>query len=391
MRIVRLANFVWPGSGGLRTALHELGAGYLAAGHEPVLVVPGDHDRDERTGQGRVITLRGPVAPLMGGGYRLLLCRRKLMALLESLRPDRLEVNDRTTLRWTGPWARRHGVPALMVSHESVAALLGLAGRLRWLPGRRLGRPTADIVKRVADALNNRTAEHYQQVVCTTQWAAAEFERLGVGNVMRIPLGVDLGLFSPGRRSDEIRRRYAAPGEVLLVHCGRLSVEKKPQRSLDALAGLRAAGVPAVLVVAGDGPQRDRLARRARAASLPAHFTGFLADRAELASLLATADVALAPGPVETFGLAALEALACGTPVVVSAASALPEVIGGAGAAVPGEDFADGVRTVLSWPSAARRAAARQRAERFGWETAVGAFLAAHRVPRPTVQETVAS
>jgi alpha-1,6-mannosyltransferase len=389
MRIVRLANFVGPSSGGLRTALHELGAGYLAAGHEPVLVVPGDVDRDERTGQGRVITLRGPVAPMMGGGYRLLLSRRKLMALLESLHPDRLEVNDRTTLRWTGRWARRHGIPALMVSHESVAALLGLAGRLRVLSGRVLGRPTAALVKVLADTLNTRTAEHYHRVVCTTQWAAAEFERLGVGNLTRIPLGVDLELFSPGRRSEAVRSRYAAPGEVLLVHCGRLSVEKKPQRSLDALAALRAAGVPAVLVVAGDGPQRERLAARARAASLPAHFTGFLGDRTELASLLATADVALAPGPVETFGLAALEALACGTPVVVSAASALPEVIGAAGAAVAGEDFAAGVRTVLSWPAPARRAAARDRAERFGWATAVGGFLAAHRVPQPPLQATI--
>ncbi len=41
MRIVRLANYVAPHSGGLRTSLRELGAGYLAAGHEPVLVIPG--------------------------------------------------------------------------------------------------------------------------------------------------------------------------------------------------------------------------------------------------------------------------------------------------------------------------------------------------------------
>src|SRR2546421_170646 len=82
-----------------------------------------------------------------------------------------------------------------------------------------------------------------------------------------------------------------------------------------------------------------------------------------LAGLLAAADVVLAPGPVETFGLAALEALACGTPVVVSASSALPEVIGAAGVAVAGEDFADGVRTVLARPALERRAAARRRAE----------------------------
>jgi hypothetical protein len=88
--------------------------------------------------------------------------------------------------------------------------------------------------------------------------------------------------------------------------------------------------------------------------------------------------VAIAPGPAETFGLAGLEALACGTPVVVSAESALPEVVGEAGASVAGEDLAAGVTTVLSWPEPTRRAAARARAEHFGWPAAVRAFLAIH-------------
>ena len=217
MRIVRLANFVAPHSGGLRTCLAELGAGYLAAGHEPVLVIPGEHDGDERCAQGRVITLR-----------------------------------------WTGVWARERGVPAVMVSHESVTALLGQ------------------------------------------------------------------------------------------------------------------------LVVAGEGPLRPRLARRAARAGLPVTFAGFVPGRADLAALLASADVAIAPGPAETFGLAALEALACGTPVVVSAESALPEVVGAAGASVPGEDLAAGVRAVLARPEAARRAAARARAEQYDWDRATRGFLAAH-------------
>ena len=111
--------------------MRALGAGYLAAGHEPVLVIPGRHASDEQTEQGRVITVPGPVLPF-SGGYRVLLHRRRVTALLDTLEPDRLEVSDRTTLRWTGAWARRHGVPAVMVSHESVAGLLGLAARAPW-------------------------------------------------------------------------------------------------------------------------------------------------------------------------------------------------------------------------------------------------------------------
>ena len=365
MRIVRLANFVAPHSGGLRTSLAELGAGYLAAGHEPVLVIPGERDADEQLAQGRVITLRAPRVPFTGG-YRVLWRRRRLEALLAGLRPDALEVSDRTRLRWTGAWARAHGGPAVMVSHESVTALL------RLLLGRGLARAAADW-------LNRRTARAYWRVICTTAWAAAEFERIGAGNLARVPLGVDLATFTPGvQGSGQVRARYVAEGQILLVHCGRLSAEKKPQRSLTTLATLRADGLPVRLVVAGDGPLRPRLEHRAARAGLPVTFAGFLPGRADLAALLASADVAIAPGPAETFGLAALEALACGTPVVVSAESALPEVAGEAEASVPGEDLAAGVRAVLARPEPARRAAARARAERYDWDTAVRGFLEVH-------------
>ena len=63
MRIVRVANFVTERSGGLRTALRELGTGYVAAGHEAVLVMPGARHTDTLTAQGRVITLPAPEVP----------------------------------------------------------------------------------------------------------------------------------------------------------------------------------------------------------------------------------------------------------------------------------------------------------------------------------------
>ncbi|MEU6409967.1 glycosyltransferase [Microbispora sp. NPDC046933] len=387
MRIVRLANFVAPRSGGLRTALRELGAGYAAAGHEVVLVVPGPRHARSSTPSGLVVTVPGPVVPGTGG-YRVITARRALSRLLDELEPDRLEVSDRTTLRWTGRWARSRGVRSMMVSHESLDGLL----RLFW-PGfhagrrashalsDRLNRALSDRLNATADRLNRATAADFDVVVCTTEWAAAEFRRLGTANLLRVPLGVDLARFSPGRRDAGLRHTLAAPGEWLLVHCGRLSPEKRPERSVAALRELRRRGVPAVLVVAGDGPRRAALERAAR--GLPVRFTGHLADRDLLARLLATADVALAPGPVETFGLAALEALASGTPAVVSASGALPEVVGDAGLAAaddPGA-YAEAVERLLSRDERRRRAAARQRAERYGWRNSVDGFLAAHGLP----------
>jgi alpha-1,6-mannosyltransferase len=367
VRIVRVANFVTGRSGGLRTALRHLGEGYLAAGHEPVLVIPGERYGDTRQPWGRVVTLPGPVIP-GSGGYRLLTDRRRLARVLTDLAPDRLEVSDRSTLRWTGDWARAHGVPSVMVSHESLTGLLG-----QWrLPG--------GVARRVADRLNRETLRRYDRIVCTTRWAGEEFERLDGPPVDLVPLGVDLTTFHPGRADPVLRERYADHTEVLLVHCARLSVEKRPELAVGALARLRRAGVPAVLLMVGDGPLRATLARRA--ADLPVHFTGFLPDRAAVAALLATADVVLAPGPVETFGLAGLEALACGTPVVANAASALPEVIGPGGLAAYGTPaaIAAAVVRLLERPEAARRAAARRRAEEFSWPAAVAGFLRAHGV-----------
>ncbi|MGW2203692.1 glycosyltransferase [Streptomyces sp. NPDC001774] len=375
LRIVRLANFVTPTSGGLRTALEQLGRGYLAAGHEPVLIVPGDVESDRLTDQGRIITLPGPVLPATGG-YRVLADRRRVRRLLEELAPDRIEVSDRTTLRWTGEWARRARVPSVMVSHETADGVL-----------RTWGVPPA-AAARAADRLNRRTAWAYSRIVCTTEWAEREFVRIGARNVLRAPLGVDLDRCRPGRRSTVLRAKHADGERVLLLMCSRLSVEKRPGTALDALAHLRGQGVRAALAVAGEGPLRGALERRAREERLPVRFLGHIDDRETLADLQASADLCLAPGPAETFGLSALEALACGTPVVASASSALPEVIGDAGACATDDaaSFAEAVRSMLDGPEPSRRAAARARAELFGWDRSIAAFLDAHDAAPATIR-----
>ncbi|MGW0180428.1 glycosyltransferase [Nocardia sp. NPDC003345] len=371
MRIVQLANFYGPRSGGLRTALHHLGEGYVAAGHEVVLIVPGRRRAEETLPTGvRRITLPAVRIPWTGG-YRAAEPRR-VADVLTGLRPDVLEVSDRLTLRGFGRWARRRDITGVMISHERLDRLLG-----QIMPDR--------YARHCADIANRRTAADYDRVVCTTEFARAEFRRIDAPNVEMVPLGVDLDLFSPRRHDLGLRADLGLPGQPLLVHCGRLSVEKRADRSIDAIAELRRAGVDARLVVAGDGPRRDALERLARGlpalpGGMPAvHFTGFISDRTDVATLLATADISLAPGPHETFGLAALEALAAGTPVVASRSSALADIVVGDCGAVADDDpaaFANAVTDVLARPAAQRRGAARERAEQFTWPAAVSGMLA---------------
>ncbi|WP_283612478.1 glycosyltransferase [Mycolicibacterium poriferae] len=364
MRVVQVANFYGPRSGGLRTAVDRLGAEYCASGHSVFLIVPGRHAEWVRLPSGVTrISLPARLIPFTGG-YRAVL-PRPVTALLEELEPDALEVSDRLTLRSLGPWGRRHGVSTVMISHE----------RLDRLVGQILPEPMA---RAVADVANRRTATNYDAVVCTTAFAREEFERIDATNVMTVPLGVDLDQFHPRHHSAELRGRWAGPDQVLLVHCGRLSVEKHPHRSIDTVATLREAGVDARLVVVGEGPLRARLQRQA--GRLPVDFLGYVGCRDTVAGILASADVALAPGPHETFGLAALEALACGTPAVVSRTSALAEILttdSGATADNDARAVARAVTTVMGRPERERRHSARQRAEQFSWPRSAQGMLTA--------------
>ncbi|NYI41020.1 glycosyltransferase [Demequina lutea] len=368
MRIAHIANFYGPTSGGLRTAMHALGSGYRERGHEVLLVVPGERDVVEDTPYGTRVTVGAPVIP-GSGGYRVIVRTRKVRRILADFAPDVLEVSDRTTLRSLGAWAVQRGVPSAFFAHERADGILA-ANLPAWL--RRLVS-----IEALADWHNRGTHRRFTTVVCTTEYARAEFSRAGL-HAVKVPLGVDLDRFRPRNASLEARATVATDDETLLLMAARLSTEKRPELAIDAVRVLRERGERVRLVSAGTGNVAQHM--RERAEDLPVTFLGFVTDRDYFAQLLASADVVVAPGPIETFGLAALEALASGTPAVVNAASALPEVVADAGIAAEGtaESFADAIQAILARDPLKRRVAARARAETMPWSATVDLMLALH-------------
>ncbi|MEU6036962.1 glycosyltransferase [Actinomadura sp. NPDC047616] len=355
MRIVQLANLYSPVSGGLRTAVDMLGSGYVAAGHERALVVPGRTYTRRETEAGLVVTVPGPsVAP----GYRLVLDPRPVLRVLGTLRPDVIEVSDKATLTVAARWARRNDVRTVLFSHERLDAILR-ARIPAWFP-----------LETLTDRWNRHLATAFDAVVITSAYAAAEFARVGASRLHRVPLGVDLETFRPA---------VATPGGSLrLVHLGRLSKEKRPDVSLRALAELRRRGVHVHLDVVGSGPMYAALREYATRRGLPVTFHGQVRGRADVARLLAQADVSLAPCPVESFGLAVLESLACGTSVVAADRGAAHELLApGAGvtAASTPAAFADAVLELARLPADQRRKAARARAESYPWSATVTGML----------------
>jgi glycosyltransferase involved in cell wall biosynthesis len=208
---------------------------------------------------------------------------------------------------------------------------------------------------RRAPRLARAVLQRARAVVCPSNALAEDAGRLGAGEITVIPSGVDL----PPEVGDE-----ANPPEVL--YAGRLSPEKGVRELVEAARGLN-------LVVAGDGPLR---------AEVP-QALGFVPPD-ELARLYARAAVVACPSHREGFGVACLEAMAHGRPVVASAVGGLLDLVvdGETGIHVPPGDVAAlraALEGLLGDRELRRRmgeAGRRRAAERFSW----------HAVTRQTIE-----
>ncbi len=370
MKIIHVANFYGPKSGGIKTTLHNLGIGYRNDGHEFIYVVPGKKFSRESNEFGGCITLPSWNIPF-SGGYRVIRSTRQVKTILQALKPDRLEVSDRFTLSCLGKWAARRKIPAIVFSHET---LKGLAKNYFGVS-----------LNRFVKWHNSKLASKFDFVVTTTNFAASEFNEIGTRNLVKIPLGVDLENFSPMRHNPELRTKLLKGGDVLLVHCGRLSPEKKPERSIQALRELLNRGINARLVFIGSGPLHKKLYESSR--DIPVTFWGYVANKKLLAEMIASADISIAPGPIETFCLAALESLASGTPVVASRTSAVGEFLQtengnvvGLTAENSGSAFADAIEELLGIAKSDNflRTRCRLQAEQFPWSRTISKLNSLH-------------
>jgi alpha-1,6-mannosyltransferase len=359
MRIAQLANFYAPTSGGLRVAVDALGAGYRRAGDVVTLVVPGAGNYWSE----EVIRIASPSLP-GGGGYRVIRSRGAVLRALDAIDPHVIEAHDKLLQRWAWPWARANGRVLVAFSHERLEVTLAhLAPKA-----------PARLRNRLAASIAARSLQDCHRMVVCSHFAAADYP--GSSKVVLVPLGVDTAIFRPTSRHPE------PTGRVRLIFVGRLSPEKRPDLAIDTLIEMRHRGVDADLVMLGAGPLEGRL--RAEATGLPVFFRGFRPST-DVAAELAIADIALATGPAETFGLAALESLACGTPTVVVDGAATAElfepadVLAGCAARASGSAFADAVQHLLCADRNDRERAARAVSQRYGWARTVEKLRTEHR------------
>ncbi|WP_243123343.1 N-acetyl-alpha-D-glucosaminyl L-malate synthase BshA [Thermaerobacter sp. FW80] len=202
-----------------------------------------------------------------------------------------------------------------------------------------------------------------------------------------IPNFVDPAVFHPPRHRDDpaLRRGLAEPGERVLVHVSNFRPAKDAPTVIAVFARV-CREVPARLLLVGHGPDVDRCAHMAHQLGI-ADRVRFLGEHADVARLLAAADLFLLPSRQEAFGLAALEAMACGVPVVAARTGGLPEVVehGRTGYLLPPGDVEGMARCALELlrdpdrHAAFARAAAETARRRFAAEAIVPRYEALYR------------
>ena len=188
-------------------------------------------------------------------------------------------------------------------------------------------------------------------------------------NIIVIPNFIDFDRFTK-KPNPELRLKFASENEKILMH---VSNFRKVKRVEDVLAVFKMVNqqLPSKLVLIGDGPERPRMEMLSREWGI-SHEVCFLGKQDNVEELLAISDLFLLPSEHESFGLAALEAMACEVPIIASNIGGLTEVIlqGKTGYACPVADVAemsDKAIYILSDPDrhAAFRLAAFNRAKDF--------------------------
>jgi N-acetyl-alpha-D-glucosaminyl L-malate synthase BshA len=204
--------------------------------------------------------------------------------------------------------ARRRYLPIITTLHGTDITLVGLDRS--YLPITRFGIEQSDGVTAISSHLRERTRE--------------AFNIQGEIEVIRNFVNCDVYVRVPEKVAT-MRPRFALPEEKLLVHLSNFRPVKRVLDVVEVFAKV-AAALPARLMLIGDGPDRSSAEYLAMSLGV-ADRIHFLGKQDNVNELLPLADLMLMPSEMESFGLAALEAMACGVPTIATRVGGVPELV----------------------------------------------------------------
>jgi alpha-1,6-mannosyltransferase len=322
LKVCDLTQFYSPYSGGVRRYLEQKRRYSRAAGHDHVLIVPGQKTDKIEEDHARTYLIRSPLVS-KNSRYRALLNLNAVEEILEREQPDILESSDPYQIAWkalASGEALRIPVVAFYHSHFPEAYFRTTV--------KYLGETATYVAMEIA---KNYVRSLYNRFICTfvpSEGLAQVLQEWGVENVVLTELGVCTEIFQ--RCPDKFATRIALdiPADrLLLLYIGRLAPEKNVRTLFQAFEELSGNDHDKFhLMVVGDGPMRDQLIEL-RKKTGAVSWLRYCSDQDSLAKIYRAADLFVHPSVQETFGLVALESQACGTPVVGIRGSYMDRII----------------------------------------------------------------
>jgi len=299
-----------PDVNGVAMTLQRIVEGLQSLGHDVWLVRPRPSRSANQDMQGNESLVRGIPIPMYPELKLGLPAKRYLVRLWSRNRPDLVHVATEGPLGWSAiQAAKKLKIPItsdFRTNFHAYSAFYNLG-----------------FLKKAILGYMRKFHNATQCTMVPTDELGQSLAPLGFQRLVVIPRGIDTDLFDPAKRSLELRRVWGVgPDTTVLLSVGRLAAEKNLDLTVKAYQHARSKGGDVRLVVVGDGPLREQIAK----ACPDAIFTG--TQRGEsLAAHYASADVFIFPSVTETFGNVTLEAMASGLAVVAFDCAAARQLI----------------------------------------------------------------
>jgi glycosyltransferase involved in cell wall biosynthesis len=393
LKTLHLTNSWAETSGGIATFYRALIAESNRRGHPIRLIVPGAADRVQQVGEfGKIYHVQAPKAPVnpkyrMIYPSRFLLPTSRIQEILASERPDLIEICDKYALQYLGAMIRNRLVPALDyrpilvgLSHERMDD--NVRAYFRFVPW------ASAVSSAYMKWLYFPFFDHH---IANSEYTAGELRAVADGHLAPRgtwirSMGVDLDHLSAKRRNPEHRRRllqnFGIQDGVLLLYAGRVAPEKNLSLLFQVITQLAQDGTHNYrLLVVGDGVEREMWQRTCET-TIPGCvvFMGHVRSQDVLADIYANADVFVHPNPREPFGIAPLEAMASGLPLVAPNTGGITSYANSQNAWTVNADvdsFADAIREVVTHPTdtATKTENALIAAQQYRWDRVAASFL----------------